>query len=154
KSIKFSDIKLANLSKPELPIRTGDSLLVKFDYSKKKEVTSPAFVIFLRDMFGQEILRLSTMPISGYSISSLFEKGAVELEINNIPLVAGQYSIDIGFARERTEWLAKLEGVIDFDICPQDIYNSGLLMDRSRGLIVVNHRWKHRSIDEEDKQLR
>ena len=103
-------------------------------------------MVFFRDHFGLEIFRLSTTPISGYSINSIHKNGIVELDIESIPLVGGRYSIDIGFVQEKTEWITKIEEVVWFDVYPQDVYGSGFLLNRSRGLIVVNHKWGHREI--------
>jgi lipopolysaccharide transport system ATP-binding protein len=142
-TITFKDLKLSNLSNPGLPICTGETLLVSFCYSTTKRVISPGFVISVSDFFGQEVLRLSNMPISGFSITEVSGNGLVKLLLRDIPLVAGEYYLDVGFVRERTEWIAKLEKVIRFQIHPKDVYRSGFLMDRSRGLIVVNHSWFH-----------
>ena len=91
------------------------------------------------------------MPISGYEIKELYEEGVVTLKIDPLPLVKGLYFIDIGFVHEKVEWHFKLENVIRLYVDGNDIYKSGLELDRSRGLIWARHVWKHEKTIEANK---
>jgi hypothetical protein len=125
-------------------IRTGQRFTLSIVYERKQRTISPAFVVSVKDFTGLELIRLSTMPISGYEIETLFEAGVVELEIDSLPLVAGSYFIDVGFVRESVEWLLRLENVLKFQVTMYDFYDSGVALDRTRGVMVVDHRWNHR----------
>jgi hypothetical protein len=86
------------------------------------------------------------MPISGYPIDKLFNEGFVNLEIRRIPLVKGTYYIHIGFAREAVEWYFYAENLMKLEVEGKDIYHSGLELDRSRGMIWVDHSWHHEEL--------
>jgi hypothetical protein len=53
--------------------------------------------------------------------------------------------VDIAFARESNDFVVKIDSVVQFDVRAKDVYRSGVLLDRSRGLIAVNHHWNHRA---------
>jgi lipopolysaccharide transport system ATP-binding protein len=143
--IRITDIALLSGSgQPLRSIRTGDSMTVRIRYETSRSFLSPAFVVSLRSDLGSEIFRLSTMPISGYQIDELGRKGYIDLQIETLPVTGGRYYFDVGFVRERVEWILRLEEVVVFDVEPRDVYGSGISLDRSRGLIVVPHRWLHR----------
>ena len=89
------------------------------------------------------------MPISGFTIDKLFNKGIVDLIIESIPLVKGIYYIDVGFVRESVEWYFRAESLIQLVIEGKDIYNSGLELDKQRGIIWVQHSWKHINMETE-----
>ena len=104
---------------------------------------APAFIVKVKNFVGQELIRLSTMPISGYSISRAFESGEVVLTLDALPLVAGRYYLDVGLVRERVEWLITLENVVRFDVHLNDVYRSGFPLDNTRGIFITDHRWEH-----------
>ncbi|MDJ0795483.1 MAG: ABC transporter ATP-binding protein [Calothrix sp. MO_167.B12] len=141
---KFTNIGIINPKSLNKVTQTGDPLLIRLEYSTNIKYLSPGFVIQIKDIYGQELIRLSTMPISGYIIETLHSNGLVELLIKEVPLASGRYVLDIGFVRERIEWIVKLENILEFDIAPQDVYGSGIAIDRSRGLLVVKHEWNYK----------
>ncbi len=140
---QITEILLCNESNAILGACTGDPLRLTIRYKTDRQFNAPAFWVSFRDIYGQEIIRLSTMPISGYEITALYPEGSIDLLIESLPLVGGRYNLDIAFLRERLEFIVKLENVVQFDVQPRDVYRSGLLMDRSRGIIVAKHRWNH-----------
>ena len=97
-------------------------------------------------MYGQELLRLSSMPISGYSIKSVYQNGYLELLMEELPSVSGRYIIDVAFVRERIERIVSLENVIEFEVAAKDVYGSGFIVNRSQGFLVVRHEWKHEPV--------
>jgi lipopolysaccharide transport system ATP-binding protein len=140
---EFLSVDLANPDYPDLGPRTGEPLRLTFTYAASESFVSPAFAVVVRDMYGQEIVRLNTMPISGFPIDTLHASGHVTLTVDSLPLVAGRYTLDVRFVRANVECLLSLDGVVEFDVLPKDVYGSGTALDRSRGLIVVPHRWEH-----------
>lgn len=146
-----TDCRLRNPASPGIGSRTGEPLLISIDYRARDRFVSPAFIVRIKDMYGQELVQLSTMPISGYNIDSLHPEGRVELLIDSLPLVASHYLLDVDFYRPWMGVIAKHENLIEFDVEPFDYYGSGFSVDRSRGLLVVNHSWSHRSLSAADE---
>lgn len=143
KGLEINNVEILNLSNPGLPVASSDNMKIKIYYSASLKFISPAFVLMLKDQNGVEIFRLSNMPISGHIINNLFKDGYVDLEIKSLPLVKGIYYIDLGFVRESVEWYFHVEDLIKLDVKGKDIYHSGLELDRSRGMIWIEHSWKH-----------
>jgi lipopolysaccharide transport system ATP-binding protein len=141
-----TDCQLKNPSTPGIGSRTGEPLMISVDYRTNSEFVSPAFNIWIKDMYGQPLIQLSTMPISGYKIESLYPQGRVELLIDSLPLVAGHYLVDVHFNRPRVGAIAKYENLVEFDVEPFDYYGSGFALNRSRGVLVVDHSWSHHDI--------
>jgi homopolymeric O-antigen transport system ATP-binding protein len=142
--MRFTAIELMTVS--EAPLRhcgTGDSILIRMHYEASRQFASQAFAIHARNHLGQSVFRLNTTPISGYPIERLASRGYVDLVLDSLPLTAGRYYFDIGFVRERTEWIIKLEDVVVLNVDLNDVYGGGMAIDSSRGMIVVSHRWHH-----------
>jgi lipopolysaccharide transport system ATP-binding protein len=147
--IRFTDISLLSEAKERLEnIFTGDNIAIRIFYKANKEFLSPAFVVSIFSNLGDELIRLSTMPISGYHIDHLGRKGYIDLLIRSLPLTAGNYYMNIGFVREGIEWILRQNEAVFFNVTPKDVYGSGLALDRSRGMIVVEHEWKQTILDE------
>lgn len=143
RELMITDCELINPVDTEIGPRTGDPLIIRIHYSAKRQWQSPAFVVSVKDSSGYELIRLSTMPISGYRLEKLFLYGCIELTLNELPFVAGAYYMDISFVQERLEHIVRLENVIEMEVGTHDIYGSGFLLDKSRGLVVTSHKWTH-----------
>jgi lipopolysaccharide transport system ATP-binding protein len=136
------DCRLNNPSSPGIGSRTGDPITITIDY-RSDEMLSPGFIVIIKDLYGQELIRLATSPMSGFNIDNLYPDGRVQLSIGSLPLVAGHYLVDIELIRPGIESLARFENLIEFDVELFDYYGHGDALDRSRGVLVVDHSWKH-----------
>ena len=146
---QITDIALLSLSGELLKnFGTGDSLVLRIYYKAKRQFASQAFAVHIKNHFGQKVIQLNTTPISGYPITHLTHKGYVDLVFESLPLTAGRYFFDIGFIRERIEWIIKLEEIIALDIELKDVYGSGMALDNSRGVVAIPHYWVHRSVSD------
>jgi lipopolysaccharide transport system ATP-binding protein len=141
--ISITDVRVTNPENPNIGPRTGEPLVVQIDYAAQQHFMSPAFIVRLRDLYGMEIVRLATMPISGYEITTLHPRGCVELSIPTLPFVSGRYLIDVAFVRSGVTPILQLDHVVEFDVEATDYYRSGRTLDRSKGLIVLDHAWNH-----------
>ncbi len=143
--LRVQDVCVENPCNPQVGPRTGDPLRIRIHYDAARHFVAPAFIVSLRDYLGIEIIRLSTRPISAFDLGGLHRHGEVTLDIERLPLVGGRYFLDVGFAREGVEWLFNLESIVELDVQGADVYRSGFVLDRTRGMIVVPHRWLHES---------
>ena len=126
---------------PLTKIETGDGMIVRMHFACQREIPAPSFSVQVSSHHGQELIRLNTAPISGYEIDHLPARGSVDLRIDSLPLNGGRYYLTMGCARERTDWIVRLPNVMFLDITPTDVYDSGLLLDDSRGLLALSHAW-------------
>lgn len=144
---RVTDCRVRNDRAPQIGASTGDPLTIEIDYEATKDFMSPAFSVRIRDLYGFEIARFNTMPFGGFEIDSLYEAGTVTLRIDELPLVSGHYLIDIHFERPNLSTLAKLDSVAEFDVEAKDYYGSGMLRNRTTGLILLKHKWRHEAVD-------
>jgi len=126
-------------------IQTNDPVVIRVYYQAFDEMAEVpiACMIKAKSAFGQEIFRLSSMPISGYEINCLGHKGHIDVLLESLPFAAGRYYLDVGFARPNIEYLFVLEDLVQFIVSPKDVYGSGIAVEQDRGLIVLPHKWVH-----------
>gem|GEM_PF-171608 len=134
---------------PATTLATGDAVSLRIEYHATAEIAeSPlAFRAVFKGALGQEILRLSTMPISGFPIDQVGRTGIVELAIDSLPFTAGRYFVDIGISRPNIEVVSDYLDVLAIEIQPRDVYGSGLSLTQAHCLIVTRHRWRHARTD-------
>jgi lipopolysaccharide transport system ATP-binding protein len=144
--LRITDIEMFNLEREPLQhlnINDGFTLRIHYECNGDFARGAVSFLVSIKTHLGQDICRLSTMPISGYNIDELARTGHLDLTICSLPLVGGRYLIDIIVFRPSMETILHLPEVATFEIAPTDIYNSGVGMDQKRGLLVVKHQWNH-----------
>ncbi|MGH9891045.1 MAG: Wzt carbohydrate-binding domain-containing protein [bacterium] len=147
KGMRIADVRLSNPESPNIGARTGEPLTIDVEYASEKDFMSPAFIVRFRDLYGMELIRLATMPMSGYEIDRLHKRGRVRLSIPKLPFVAGRYLMDVDFVRSGMSPIIQLEHVVEFDVEPADYYGTGRPLDRSKGLLVLDHVWNHSPLD-------
>jgi lipopolysaccharide transport system ATP-binding protein len=141
--LQLLQITLQNPAQPAVGPRTGDPLSIALRYRSTRSFLSPAFSFSISDMRGIEIIRLTTLPISGFPIEGLHPAGVVELHLDELPLVGGPYALTFTFLRANVAVVFTLPNILHFRVAPQDVYKSGCKMDQSRGRIVARHHWSH-----------
>lgn len=142
--LRITDIQLLSSSGAPLgTFETGDPLTIRIHYEAKRQFFSPAFAVFLKNEFGQEIFRVNTEPISGYPIQHLAPQGVIDLSMDSLPLTANDYYLTVGIFHNRTEWIIQLDNVIMLRVGLKDVYGSGVPLDRLKGIIAIPHRWIH-----------
>ena len=127
-------------------VKTGDGLSIRMMYEASISPKSPAFVVQIFDSVRNELLRLSTMPISGFPIEGLHPRGEVVLRIPALPFVPGIYSIDIGVVEERVRWIVKCSEAAVLRVETNDPYRSGYCLESSQGRVVTEHEWEHKLV--------
>jgi lipopolysaccharide transport system ATP-binding protein len=144
--IRITDVEMFDRDgNPLQQLQSNDGIKLRVHYQCTGGFARGAtsFLVSIKTHLGQELLRLSTMPISGYQIDSLGRVGHLDLIIQSLPLVGGRYLVDVLVFRPHVETILHLPEVAAFEIAPTDVYNTGVGMDQTRGLFVVGHRWHH-----------
>jgi lipopolysaccharide transport system ATP-binding protein len=153
--IRVTDVEMFDSrQQPLQQLNTNDGFTLRIHYKSDGSFArgAVAFMVSIKTHLGQEICRLSNMPISGYPIEELARVGYLDLTINSLPLVGGRYFIDLKIFRPAVETILQLPEIVVFEVAATDVYKSGIGMDQQRGLFVVNHRWNH-CVTEPQRQL-
>jgi lipopolysaccharide transport system ATP-binding protein len=136
-------IKVVTDSGDDAPFaRTNEPLVLQIEYCAKEIFYNVAFIVHIYTRSGTELIRLSTNPISGYPIRELYGQGVVELTIKSLPLTADTYIIDVMFVYPFRQSIAEYKSVGLLTVSTDRVYNGEVLMDSSRGYIVVQHEWR------------
>lgn len=140
--VRFTSLQFLNLEKkPQELFRSGDSLIVRFSYEVKKKTTTPYFGIKIFSDLGTLLTELNSWN-TGFEILQLTPgSGTLELRINNLNLMPGQYPISIWISDGST-----LIDVVDhcatLDIEASDFYQTGRGIERMYGVMFFHCSWE------------
>jgi len=134
-------IESINIYTPDEMVSTGSDTTIVMEYRKLRDISNPAFVISIFTPEGTEVIRLGTMPISGFAIDSLKETGTITLLIRDLPLLAGNYIITIQIAVAGVKLIASYADILTLNVSAADVYNSGHFIGNDKGLIKAKHAW-------------
>jgi hypothetical protein len=140
--IVIEKIEMVSISKElRKGLATGDSLSILISYIAQETIESPAFGISILDENSYEILRLSTLPMSGFTIDKINGAGKIKLILEDIPFTGGIYFLSIFVAKPNIEYILKMDAIAYFKVESKDVYNSGFFIESWAGRIVIPHQW-------------
>lgn len=126
-------------SKSTFALCTGDRVRVDLDYTLPGYGGSPEFHLAVYDMFGIQILHLTSRMVNA-SFDSLVCKGRVACIIPKLPLPPGQYRLNAAI-----NWDGRLSDRVEsaaiLDVEAGDYYGSGYTSALARGKCLVEHEW-------------
>ena len=123
-------------------LRTNDPLRLQAQFEARRALTDVAFNLRILSKSGIELIRLSTDPISGYPIRHLEGEGAIDLLIEQLPLTADDYVVELSVGRPYDKPLAEYFRLGILTVTGKNVYGGNVLLDSSRGYVVVPHRWQ------------
>ncbi len=126
----------------DLPVGAGFVLRLHYAVAPDKVMPSVRLGIRFKSQIGVEVLRLSNDPTSGFPLSDLRGRGTLDVIVPSLPLLAGDYWLDVAVARLRQGRYLELNDLVFLTVRNHDIYHSGSFPNR--GLVVIPHRWLHR----------
>lgn len=133
---------LSEEGRPVEKVQGGLGIRVRIHYDCRETLVSPSFAVVFSAPNGVELLRLSTMPISGYQLPDLYGTGYVDCLIKSVPFTGGTYTIGVGLGRPNVEYMIFERVVGGFEIPPYDAYNSGFGVDQRCGVLTAPHEWE------------
>jgi len=139
---ELTDVELSNRAQPDMGPRTGDPLSVCLRYRTDREFISPSLQVLCKDAYGRLVFWLSS-GVSPEPIESFHRQGVVELDLPSLPLVAGNYTLTIERVRRGFGVTDRLEDLVGLHVQGQDVYGGGMALDDKRGVVVVDHTWRH-----------
>jgi lipopolysaccharide transport system ATP-binding protein len=122
-------------------IHTGDTLTFRIHYKAQQKLISPSVQVKFFSQLGNEVARLSTMPLSGYYIDYLEGEGYIDLLIQSLPFTGGTYYLTLEIFQPRIESYLRLDNIASIEISPTDFYRSGYALNQDQGIVALNHRW-------------
>lgn len=92
-------------------------------------------------VFGMRVFTLNTGMVCNYGSKERLDEETFALEINELPLVPGQYYIEMSVAQKGVGRLEHLENIMTIEVVGQDIYGSGYKLNDHYGLVYVDGSW-------------
>ncbi|MCU4175094.1 ABC transporter ATP-binding protein [Marinilabiliaceae bacterium N1Y90] len=121
---------------------SGQSANFTFEVFFHSSIKNPAFIAGIRSLEEENLLFLSTEPISGYSSGNCKGLIKVNLTIPNINLAGGKYNLIFGVSLPNITFIIPPTKVADIEIKAEDVYNSGNVLNNTKSYLITEHNWQ------------
>ncbi|WP_055435401.1 polysaccharide ABC transporter ATP-binding protein [Lacinutrix algicola] len=140
-NIKFTNVRFYNKNKLEATeIISGEYLKIKFDIKKKKEIDYSKLIVAISVLDRDLNIALSYISDEmGFNFEELENSNYFELEIPNLYLRAGDYSLRLFSSyidTQQSNFLDVVENVSNLTILQGDIWKSGKLNRAGSSMIL------------------
>jgi lipopolysaccharide transport system ATP-binding protein len=120
-------------------IKFGETVLIKTRWFVS-ESTRVSIECFLKDKDRHPIYSYGTGVMAGYELQLDAGEHDISIELPQLPLAEGHYTIDIAAAKTNTEFLVYAEDAVSFHVHESDPLGSGLRFLQGNGAIFLNCR--------------
>jgi lipopolysaccharide transport system ATP-binding protein len=138
---------LDSAGRPLPMISTWDRVIFRISYRARRNLAGASVVIEIMSADGEPLLLLSTQPDGTLPLAFHIGAQSVECEIDSIPFAAGVYTVGIGLAVPRVEYLWQRRDLAKFTVHERDVYGSGLSPTSRRCRLAVKHEWRASGVD-------
>jgi len=122
--------------------RSGDPLVLRFHYRAEKTIRDPSFGFRLFTQMGTLITECAHW-MHGIHIPKVEPgDGHIELEIDSLNLVSGQYSFSLWITGQGGKPVYDGDVRASLDVEVADVYGSGRMLDSRHGLVYFPQRWR------------
>jgi lipopolysaccharide transport system ATP-binding protein len=123
-------------------IRSGDGLVLRFHYHAEKLMRDPSFGFRLYTEMGTLITETGHL-LHGMHIPKVEPgDGYIELEIDSLNLVPGQYSLSLWITGQPSKIVYDGDVRASLEVEVADVYKSGRMLDSRYGLVYFPQRWR------------
>jgi hypothetical protein len=122
---------------PVSSARTGDSLRVDVRLEGFDRYPSAVVGLTVRSVFDQKICHFNSAMSGGFGAAPRHPRDLARLEIPELPLMAGAYSLDLLVFEPGVRLIDRVDGALHFDVIESDLYGNGYRGEAREGLIVV-----------------
>jgi lipopolysaccharide transport system ATP-binding protein len=122
---------------PVSSARTGEPLRVDVRVEGLDRFPSAVVGLTVRSVFDQKIFHFNTAMAGGFGSAPRHDREIVRLEIPELPLMAGAYSLDLLVFEPGVRLIDRVDGAAPFDVIESDLYGNGYRGEAREGLIAV-----------------
>lgn len=122
---------------PVSSARTGEPLRVDVRVEGLDRFPSAVVGLTVRSVFDQKIFHFNTAMAGGFGSAPRHACETVRLEIPELPLMAGAYSLDLLVFEPGVRLIDRVDGAAPFDVIESDLYGNGYRGEAREGLIAV-----------------
>ena len=122
---------------PVSSARTGEPLRVDIRVEGLDRFPSAVVGLTVRSVFDQKIFHFNSAMAGGFGAGARQAREIVRLEIPELPLMAGAYSLDLLVFEPGVRLIDRVDGAAPFDVIESDLYGNGYRGEAREGLIAV-----------------
>jgi lipopolysaccharide transport system ATP-binding protein len=141
--VRYTRIEYANPDgTPCGTVRSGDPLVIRLHYHAEKAVRDPSFGLRLFTQMGTMITETGH-GLHGIHIPKVGPgDGCIELEIDSLNLVPGQYSLSLWITGQLSKIVydGDVRALLEVEVA--DVYKSGRPLDGRHGIVYFPQRWR------------
>ncbi len=123
--------------RPVSSVRTGEILRVDVQVEGLDAYPSAVVGVTVRSVFDQKIFHFNSAMSGGFGAAPRHPVERVRIEIPDLPLMAGAYSLDLLVFEPGVRLIDRVDGAVGFDVIESDLYGTGYRGEAREGLIVV-----------------
>lgn len=122
---------------PAASVRTGDSLRVDVRVAGLDRFPAAVVGLTVRSVFDQKVFHFNSAMAGGFRAVKRQPHEIVRLEVADVPLMSGAYSVDVLVFEPGVRLLDRVDGALPLDVIDSDIYGFGYRGEAREGLIAV-----------------
>ncbi|HMK29363.1 MAG TPA: ABC transporter ATP-binding protein [Terriglobales bacterium] len=126
--------------RPVLAVRMRGSLSFQVDFCSSKRTIDPVLGLLVKNHFGLPVFSVSNRIILQYRFGSPVDAGTVTCTLEDLPLAAGTYTVDLFLGDEYEDYDVVYDAA-SFEVTPADLFGSGQLPASSDGPVVWPAKW-------------
>lgn len=123
--------------RPVSVVRTGETLRVDLQVEGLSRFSSAVVGLTVRSLFDQKIFHFNSAMAGGFGAAARYAAESVRIEIPDLPLMAGSYSLDLQVFEPAGRWLDRVDGALRFEVVESDFYGNGYCAEAREGLVAV-----------------
>jgi lipopolysaccharide transport system ATP-binding protein len=142
-SYKITEVRIKNTNDAVIrKIKTFDDFVIEITFFSPRIQKNGSIALYIKQLNGSTILRLASMPDSGYEMDFKQGENKVKCIISGLPLPAGNYVIDVGLAIPMREWLCFEKEICTIEVGAKDIHGSGFPPIDQHAFAVTKYQWE------------
>ncbi len=125
------------VGQPASSVRTGDSLRVDVRVAGLDQFPAAVVGVTVRSVFDQKVFHFNSAMAGGFRSAKRHPHEIVRLEVADVPLMSGAYSVDVLVFEPGVRLLDRVDGALPLDVIDSDLYGFGYRGEAREGLIAV-----------------
>jgi len=118
--------------------RMGESITISVSFNAPSPLASPKIGLGFNSSYGQRVFSVLSSFCRDFSFPSGTKQGTIHCTIHDVALCPGLYSIKAAIGDSGAD-LDAIEGAIEVEVVPDDVYGSGRIPGAAQGLIYAKN---------------
>ena len=140
REVKLNGVQISSESSVSGP-KTGEPCCITAEMEFLSPAKNVGIIFSIRTIEGTELLRISTIPISGHLTGTCKGLMRCHLKIEELLLAGGEYSLWMGVSIPNIEFVMPITELGSFTVEPEDFYKTGTPVQNTQSPLLTRHHW-------------